>query len=93
MQQRISAQVALLAFAAAIMAGLYAGNAPLTVLSRALIVMFAALLVSQAVAHVSKRVLRDHLQGRKVAIDREHLAASASEPLEGSTQAVRPNGG
>lgn len=71
----ISAQIALLAFAAAIVAGLAAGNSPTTVLTRALMTMFVALMVGKLVAWTTKLILRDHLQHRKLAIDKAHLAS------------------
>jgi len=83
MLRTISAQVALLAFAAATLAGLAVGNAPLTVLLRALAVMLGALIVGQAVAWAAKLVIRDHLLRHKLAIDREHVAAT-TPPQPGS---------
>ena len=71
----LSAQIALLAFAAAIVAGLAAGNSAATVLTRALVAMVAALLVGKLAAGSIKLVLRDHLQRRKLAIDQAHVAA------------------
>ena len=72
----ISAQIALLAFAAAIVAGLAAGNSPFTVLSRALIAMCIALIVGRITAWSTKLVLRDHLQRKKRAIDEAHLESN-----------------
>lgn len=72
MVRSIGAQLGLLAFAAAIVAGLHAGNTPVTILVRALIVMLAACAAGQAVGWAAKQVLRDHLQQKKQAIDREH---------------------
>lgn len=93
MQQSLNAQVGLLAFSAAVAAGVYVGNTPLTVLTRALVAMLGALFVAQIVTATTKRVLRDHLQRRKFAIDHEHVTASQSEPEEGSTQRSELNGG
>ena len=77
----ISAQIALLAFAAAIVAGLSAGNSPVTVLTRALIAMCIALFVGRLTAWSTKLVLRDHLQRKKRAIDEAHIAAGTeAEP-------------
>ena len=59
MIRTIGAQIALVAFAAAILAGLYAGNSPVTVLTRALLAMIVALFVGQAVAWSIKLVLRE----------------------------------
>jgi hypothetical protein len=69
----LSAQIALLAFAAAIVAGLCAGNSPATVLSRALIAMLVTLPAGRLVAWTTKAVLRDHLRHKKLAIDKAHL--------------------
>ena len=70
----ISAQIALLAFAAAIIAGLSAGNSSMTVLLRALAIMFLALVVGKFAAWSTKLVLRDHLQKKKLAVDKAHVA-------------------
>lgn len=87
----IGAQIALVAFAAAILAGLYAGNSPVTVLTRALLAMIVALFVGQVVAWSIKLVLRDHLQRRKLEIDRQHLAAIAdTEEEKGAEQPAAP---
>jgi len=71
----ISAQVALFAFAAAIGAGIVAGNSPTTILIRALVAMLAASVVGKLVAWSTKLVLRDHLQHKKLAIDEQHVEA------------------
>jgi len=84
----LSAQIALLAFAAAIVAGLAAGNSAATVLTRALVAMVAALLVGKLAAGSIKLVLRDHLQRRKLAIDQAHVAA-----LEEARPEPPPNAG
>ena len=62
MVARLSAQIALLGFSAAIVAGLWAGNTPGTVLYRALTIMLIALVVGQVVAYACKLVLREYLQ-------------------------------
>ena len=81
----LSAQIALLAFAAAIVAGLAVGNSPTTVLTRALVTLVVALLVGKLVAWSTKLVLRDHLQRKRLAIDRAHLESSRqSEPAKPS---------
>ncbi len=69
----IGAQLGLLAFAAAVFAGLGAGNAFETVLSRAMLAMVGAAFVGQLAAYATRAVIRDHLQRRKVSIDRDHL--------------------
>ncbi|MFQ5807130.1 MAG: hypothetical protein ACE5I3_11840 [Phycisphaerae bacterium] len=82
----ISVQVALLAFAAAIVAGLSAGNSAVLVLQRALIAMLAGLLVGKFVSWTTKLVLRDYLQRKKLAVDQAHRASTESfdseEPAE-----------
>jgi hypothetical protein len=75
---QIAAQVALLAFAAAIVAGLHAGNSATTVLLRALLTLAAALLLGSAAAWTVKLVLRDHVQRAKREIDQEHVRASSA---------------
>lgn len=71
----LSAQIGLLAFAVAIIAGLSTGNSAVTILLRAIISMFAALLVAQLAAWCAKQILRDHLQKSKRSIDEAHIAA------------------
>jgi hypothetical protein len=75
MIERLGARIALLSFAAAILAGLAAGNSEVTVLTRALVAMVLALLLGQAVGWACKSVVREHLQQIKQRLDREHLAA------------------
>ena len=84
----ISAQIALLAFATAIVAGLYAGNSVAVVLQRALVAMFVALLVGKLVCWNTKLILRDHLQRKKLAIDRAH--AATMQPPEPEKYADEP---
>lgn len=78
MVARIGAQLALFAFCVGLLAGWLAGNDFQTVLTRALLVMSAALFVGQLVGWAGKVILRDHLQRAKLAIDREHLEQSTS---------------
>lgn len=86
----ISAQVALFAFSVAIFAGIYAGNAPATILTRAMTVMAAALMLGQIVGGVGKAVVRDYLMRRKHEIDHGHSQAmerinkAASEKAAGA---------
>ena len=92
MVRSIGAQLGLLAFAIAILAGLCAGNTPTTILFRALLIMVAACLVGQAVGWIGKLVLRDHLQKKKLALDREHLESvralqQKSQPPESTAPA------
>ena len=75
MVQTTGVQIGLLAFAVAIVAGIYAGNPATVVMLRALLAMLVAALVGQAAGWAAKLVLRDHLQRRKLRIDREHFEA------------------
>lgn len=75
MVDNVTAQLALLAFALTVAVGLWVGNAPTTVLTRALVAMAVAGVVGKLAGWSVKLVLRDHLQRRKIAIDRAHLAA------------------
>ena len=86
MAGRISAQIALLAFAAAIVAGLFAGNAPMVVLQRALVAMFVGLFVGKLVGWAIRLALRDYLQRKKRAIDDAHAASKEAEEPEGAGQ-------
>lgn len=80
MTRSIGAQIALFSFAMALLAGLYVGNSPTTVLLRAMTILVIALVVGQTIALTAKWVLRDHLQRTKLAIDQEHQ--QKSEALE-----------
>lgn len=71
----VSAQIALLSFSLAIVAGIYAGNSPTTVLLRACAALAIAFAVGQVVASAMRLALREHLQRRKVSLDRRHVEA------------------
>ncbi len=75
MAQHTGAQLGLLAFAVAIVAGLYAGNSTTVVLTRALLALLAGAVVGQFAGWAAKAVLRDHLQRKKLEIDRQHSEA------------------
>jgi hypothetical protein len=75
MARSIGAQLGLLVFGVAILAGLRAGNSATTVLVRALLAMVAAYGIGQLVGWFGRLVLRDHLQPRKLALDRSHRDA------------------
>jgi NhaP-type Na+/H+ or K+/H+ antiporter len=85
-----SAQIGLLAFAVAVIAGTSAGNTMSFVLTRALLAMLVGAVVGQVAGWTAKVVLRDHLQRKKLEIDRQHfeavrameLAAPAAETVE-----------
>lgn len=104
MVQTLGAQIGLLAFAIAIIAGLQAGNTPTMILTRALLAMLVGAIVGQLVGWAAKGVLRDHLQRRKQAIDQEHIEAvkaieqaveaaietePAAPPVEGAAPATK----
>jgi uncharacterized membrane protein len=86
----IGAQIALLGFALALAAGLYAGNTPVTILTRAIVSMFVCLAVGRGAAWAAKLVLQDFWRRRKSEIDRRsaeefaraEAAAAAAAPGE-----------
>jgi hypothetical protein len=80
MVQSIGAQIGLLAFAAAILAGLLAGNSPSGILFRALLAMLGGATVGQLASWTAKLVLRDYLQRRKLEVDRAHIEAMRALP-------------
>ena len=82
----ISAQVALLAFAAAILAGLYAGNSPVTVLTRALVALLVALLVGKLASWAIKQVWHDHVQRKQLAAEGSGGETAAPSEPAGSGQ-------
>ena len=92
MVRSIGAQLGLLAFAVAIVVGLVAGNSVTTVLIRALLVMLAACVIGQAVGWAGKLVLRDHLQRKKLQIDRQHRNANraSGEPQTKNSDSPAP---
>jgi aspartokinase-like uncharacterized kinase len=99
MVQSLSAQIGLLAFAAALVAGLSAGNSATVVLSRALLAMLMGVIVGQCAGWAAKLILRDHLQRKKLSIDKAHIEAirAMDEALEGEqiepTEAVPAEAG
>jgi hypothetical protein len=70
--------------------GIAVGNAPATVLVRALTVMIVALFVGQLVGWTSRLVIRDHLQSRKAELEREHLEASQAPAPSQSAPTAEP---
>jgi hypothetical protein len=74
----IGAQIGLLAFGAAILAGLWAGNSPTTVMLRAVAALIIAFGVGQFGAWAVKLILADYLREKKLQIDREHIEALKS---------------
>lgn len=79
MTRVIAAQLGLLAFGLAVCAGLLAGNAPATVLLRALAAMVAAAGSGLIAGGVIRLVLRDHVRSRKLKIDRRHVEQRESD--------------
>ncbi len=75
MVRNIGAQIGLLAFLLAVLAGLYAGNSPTVIMSRALVALVAGAVLGQLAGWSAKLVLRDYLQKRKLEIDRRHFEA------------------
>lgn len=69
------AQLGLLAFAVAVIAGIAAGNSATVILTRAIISLMAGAVIGQFAGWGAKVVLREYLQRRKLKIDREHLDA------------------
>lgn len=81
----IGAQLGLLGFATAIVAGLYAHNDPVTVLWRAILTMLLASFIGQFVGWTGKIVIRESLQQRKQGIDETHLRESAANAVGSET--------
>ena len=88
---RVSAQIALLAFAIAIAAGLYAGNAPVVVLRRALVAMLVGLVVGKLVGWTTRLAVRDHLRRGKLAHDNGRGASTLQQPegIKNQSQTVK----
>ncbi|NUQ49518.1 MAG: hypothetical protein HUU27_06320 [Phycisphaerae bacterium] len=61
---RVAAQVGLLSFAVAVVVGLHAGNAPATVLQRAMLAMGVGFVVGQFAGWSARLVLRDFVRTR-----------------------------
>lgn len=92
MVRSIGAQLGLLAFTVAIVAGLVAGNSVTTVLIRALLVMLAACVIGQAVGWAGKLALREHLQRKKLQIDCQHRDAdrASGKPQPKNSESPAP---
>lgn len=75
MVRNTGTQIGLLAFTVAIVAGIYAGNSAVIVLTRAIVALLLGASVGQMAGWAAKVVLRDHLQRRKLKIDRQHFEA------------------
>jgi hypothetical protein len=85
MVRNVGAQIGLLAFAVAVLAGLYVGNAATVILMRALVAMVVGAVVGQVAGWAAKQVLRDHLQRKKLELDKQHLDA-----VHAMTEAMHP---
>ncbi len=88
MVQHTGAQLGLLAFTVAIVAGLYVGNSATVVLTRALLALLVGAVVGQLAGWAAKSVLRDHLQRKKLEIDRRHSDAMADLLRQGPPPAA-----
>jgi hypothetical protein len=75
MVRTTSVQIGLLAFAVAGLAGIYAGNPVTVILLRAMLAMLVGTVIGQIAGWTAKAVLRDHLQRKKLHIDRQHFQA------------------
>ena len=76
-------------FAVAIVAGLHAGNSATVVLLRALAALMLGAIVGQAAGWTAKIVLREHLQRRKLQIDRAHIESVRALPVAETTAAAK----
>jgi NhaP-type Na+/H+ or K+/H+ antiporter len=85
MVRTLGAQIGLLTFAVAIVAGIYAGNSASVILTRALGALLVGAVIGQASGWAARLVLREHLQRKKLHIDRQHL--EALQALSGETKA------
>jgi hypothetical protein len=83
MARILAAQLGLLAFSVAIIAGLLAGNSFNTIVTRAIVALFVAALAGQLAGWAGRLVLRDHLLQRKLKIDREHHEKRGAGETEG----------
>jgi hypothetical protein len=90
MVRSLGAQLGLLAFAAAILAGLHVGNSPTTILIRALLVMLVGYAIGKTVAWTGSVMLREHLQRKKLAIDRAHNEAVRALAEQPATEPTAP---
>lgn len=72
---KIAAQLGFLTFGVCVLAGIAAGNAPETILIRALGAVAGVVFVGTLVGSACRAVVRDHLLRRKIQIDTEHHAA------------------
>jgi hypothetical protein len=93
MVHSLSAQLGLLAFGVALVAGLYAGNSATLILARALGALCVGVVVGHFAGWAAKSVLRDHLQRKKSALDQAHYRAVqqlAPEPPDAERAAGEP---
>lgn len=77
------------AFAVAILAGLAAGNAPASILLRALIAMVACYPVGLMIGLVCQRVVTDHIQSQEPSSAAADQDAEASAPDQSAESAER----
>ena len=89
----IAASFALTSFAAATLAGLYAGNAASTILWRATLVMIACWLIGLLVGSVAQRAVESHIERYKQANPIPEPEAQTQEAeAEGQNQDAQPAG-
>lgn len=65
----------LLAFAITILAGLYAGNPPVVVLSRSILALFAFCLIGLVLGKAAQAVVSEYERKRREEFERSHQAA------------------
>jgi len=89
----VGGTAALLAFSAAIVAGLIAENAMVTVLKRALTAMVLFLMIGSLLGWVGEMVLRDHLNRLVAQREAESATAETAEATDAAdTDAAPPEG-
>lgn len=97
MVRSLGAQIGLLAFGVALVAGLLVGNPATVVLLRALFALLAGAALGQLGGWAARLVLRDYLQRRKLEIDQRHFAEirgpAAAGPAAGGGAAAPGEGG
>ncbi len=96
MTRCIGAQIALLGFALAVAAGLYAGNTPTTILLRAMMAMIVCLAIGRATAWVARQALLDFWRRQKSEIERrsaEQFARPSAEAQTAAPPAAREEAG
>lgn len=91
MTRRLAASLSLLVFAICLIAGMESGNAPATVLGRALVAMAGTLVISLVVGTMAQRMLDENLSRKEQGLRRAIEAAGAGAtdaPAGGSMPAA-----